>query len=313
MNKSILFQFAALVFGVSIVALCYAGGDKLVGMEEGVDNKRLAADVSGNTLAIGASGGGFVKIYSSASGNWKETWQLTAQERVENVEARIPAFGWAVSLTGVHEIAPANYAIVGAPTDTHPEKGEVVNEGGGIAGIFAAGEKGAAYIFRRTGNDWRQQVKLVADDPMDDDRFGESVAIFRTSAIVGVSKDDDNKKNEGSAYLYVREGEDWRLQTKIVADDLGGSDAFGESVDIRERTAVIGAPGHTPGGVRFAGAAYIYVREGDTWRQQAKLVANDGAKADRFGSSVAIGSGTVVIGAPSHDTTAGKDAGAVYV
>ena len=76
---------------------------------------------------------------------------------------------------------------------------------------------------------------------------------------------------------------------------------------------MIGAPGHTPGGVRFAGAAYIYVREGETWRQQAKLTANDGAKADRFGSSVAIGSGTVVIGALAHDTDKGKNAGAAYV
>ena len=302
-----------LVLSISLVVVCHAGGDKLVGVEEGIDNKRLAADVSGNTLAIGASGSGFVKIYSSASGNWKEQWQLTAQERVEQAEARIPAFGWSVSLTGVHEIAPANYAIVGAPTDTHPEKGEVVNEAGGVAGIFAAGEKGAAYIFLRTGNEWRKVVKLIADEPTDDDRYGESVSIFRSTAIIGVSKDDDNKKNEGSAYIYVREGEDWRQQAKIIPDDLGGSDSFGEAVAIRENTAVIGAPGHTPGGVRFAGAAYIYVREGDTWRQQAKLTANDGAKADRFGSSVAIGSGTIVIGAPAHDTDQGKDAGAAYV
>ena len=313
MRQTIFSLFIALVYSISIVAVSQAGGDKLVGVEEGIDNKRLAADVSGDTLAIGASGEGFVKVYVNFTGNWKEQTQLTAQERVEQAEARIPAFGWSVSLTGIHEIASANYAIVGAPTDTHPEKGEVVNEGGGVAGIFAAGEKGAAYIFRRTGNEWRKMVKLVADEPTDDDRYGESVSIFRTTAIIGVSKDDDNNKNEGSAYIYVREGDDWRQQAKIVPDDLGGSDSFGEAVDIRESTAVIGAPGHTPGGVRFAGAAYIYVREGGTWRQHAKLTADDGAKADRFGSSVAIGSGTIVIGAPAHDTDQGKDAGAAYV
>ena len=313
MRQTIFSLFIALVYSISIVAVSQAGGDKLVGVEEGIDNKRLAADVSGDTLAIGASGEGFVKVYVNFTGNWKEQTQLTAQERVEQAEARIPAFGWSVSLTGIHEIASANYAIVGAPTDTHPEKGEVVNEGGGVAGIFAAGEKGAAYIFRRTGNEWRKMVKLVADKPTDDDRYGESVSIFRTTAIIGVSKDDDNNKNEGSAYIYVREGDDWRQQAKIVPDDLGGSDSFGEAVDIRESTAVIGAPGHTPGGVRFAGAAYIYVREGGTWRQHAKLTADDGAKADRFGSSVAIGSGTIVIGAPAHDTDQGKDAGAAYV
>ena len=311
--KKTLTLLLAVTLVIGLTPPSHAGGDKLVGVEEGIDNKRLATDVSGNILAIGASGEGFVKLYQFTGEKWREQWQLQAQERVEKEEARIPAFGWSVSLTGVHEVASANYAIVGAPTDTHPEKGEVVNEAGGIAGIFAAGERGAAYIFRRTGNDWKQQVKLIADDATEQDRFGDSVAIYRGTAIVGVSKDDDNNKNEGSAYIYVREGDEWRQQAKIIPEDLVGSDAFGEAVALRESTVVIGAPGHTYDKLRFAGAAYVYVREGDTWRQQAKLTANDGAKADRFGSSVAIGSDTVIIGAPAHDTDIGKDAGAAYV
>ncbi len=55
MKKAVSARVIALILSIKLVAVCHAGGDKLVGVEEGIDNKRLAADVSGYTLAIGAS------------------------------------------------------------------------------------------------------------------------------------------------------------------------------------------------------------------------------------------------------------------
>ena len=50
------------------------------------------------------------------------------------------------------------------------------------------------------------------------------------------------------------------------------------------------------------GAAYVFVRSGSTWTEQAKLLPADLAKFDRFGSAVAISGDTIVIGS-HHDTT----------
>ena len=72
-------------------------------------------------------------------------------------------------------------------------------------------------------------------------------------------------------------------------------------------------PAHTHGGVRFAGAVYIFVREGNKWEQQAKLTHDDPGKASKFGGSVSLTFNTVVIGAPLHDTERGRDAGAAYI
>jgi hypothetical protein len=146
-----------------------------------------------------------------------------------------------------------------------------------------------------------------------DDRFGEAVAIYRHTAVVGASKDDDNGKNSGSVFVYVFDGDSWKPQTKIVPEDLVGSDAFGETVSLDENTLAVGAPGHTHGGVRFAGAVYIFVREGNKWEQQAKLTPDDPGKASKFGGSVSLTFNTVVIGAPLHDTERGRDAGAAYI
>ena len=58
----------------------------------------------------------------------------------------------------------------------------------------------------------------------------------------------------------------------------------------------------------YAGAAYVFVRNGVTWSQQAYLKASNTDIADFFGWSVAISSDTIVVGAKSADIT-----GAVYV
>ena len=46
-----------------------------------------------------------------------------------------------------------------------------------------------------------------------------------------------------------------------------------------------------------SGSAYVYVRSGTTWSQQAKLLAADGAAWDEFGVSVALSGDTALVGA----------------
>jgi hypothetical protein len=64
-----------------------------------------------------------------------------------------------------------------------------------------------------------------------------------------------------------------------------------------------------------AGSAYVFVRSGTTWNQQAKLTANDGAASDNFGRSVSLShdASTALVGAANDDTSAGANAGSAYV
>ena len=58
-----------------------------------------------------------------------------------------------------------------------------------------------------------------------------------------------------------------------------------------------------------SGAAYVFVRSGTTWSQQAELTSSDLASGDEFGASVGISGDTVVVGsAGSNNYT-----GAAYV
>src|SRR5262245_47884326 len=71
---------------------------------------------------------------------------------------------------------------------------------------------------------------------------------------------------------------------KITALDAGPSDFFGQAIAISGDTAVIGA--HGDQGPDHFGAAYVFVRSGGVWTQQAKLIASD--FGNYFAWSVAI-------------------------
>src|SRR5437867_3129953 len=99
--------------------------------------------------------------------------------------------------------------------------------------------------------------------------------------------------------------------------DYGGSfgDNFGLSVAISGDTMVIGAPGEdsnatgvngnqTNNNARNSGAAYVFVRDGTNWVQQAYLKASNTGANDLFGWSVAISGETVVIGVFVEDSNA---------
>jgi FG-GAP repeat protein len=158
-----------------------------------------------------------------------------------------------------------------------------------------------------------QQQKLEASDGAAGDLFGRSVAISGETVVVGASNDDDAVANQGSAYVFVRSGGVWSQQQKLVASDPASEDRFGDSVAISGETIVIGARLDNGTGGGDQGSAYVFVRSGGVWSQQQKLEASDPAAADVFGQSVAISSETVVVGAPSHDSSGGGDQGSAYV
>jgi len=172
--------------------------------------------------------------------------------------------------------------------------------------------QGAAYVFVRSGTTWSQQAKLTAADGGAEDIFGFSVALSDDTVVVG-APGGDNGDVPGSAYVFTRSGTSWSQQAKLTASDAEAGDYFGRSVALSGDTAVVGAWCDDVGANSYQGSAYVYVRSGATWSQQAKLTASDGEADDRFGCSVALLGDTAVVGAPDDDTGASVNQGSAYV
>jgi hypothetical protein len=124
-------------------------------------------------------------------------------------------------------------------------------------------------------------------------------------------------------------------QGYLKASNTGSRDNFGQQVAISGDTIVIGAMyesssasgvdgDETNDGAHYSGAAYVFVRNGGVWSQQAYLKASNTFEEQHFGASVAISGDTVVIGAPAESSAAAGidgnqaghgnlDSGAAYV
>jgi WD40 repeat protein len=163
---------------------------------------------------------------------------------------------------------------------------------------------GSAYVFNAEGV---EVAKLVSDDAQAGDTVGESIAIDLGVVIVGAIGDDDNGDSSGSAYLF--DALTGAQLHKLLPNDGATQDWFGISVAIDDNLAVVGARLEDAGALD-TGSAYVF--DVPTGVQLRKLVASDRAAADRFGESVAIENGLVVIGAP-WDDDAGSKSGSAYI
>ena len=150
---------------------------------------------------------------------------------------------------------------------------------------------------------------MTASDGVPGDKLGGGVGVSRDTIVGGDPQ--NGGLFIGAAYVFIRSGSGWTEQAKLIASDGVANDKFGQSVAISGNTIVVGASGDDDRG-SGSGSAYVFVRDDggtptdpsdDTWSQQAKLTASDGAFGDGFGGSdaVAISGNTIVVGAAGDD------------
>ncbi|MFN9978182.1 MAG: hypothetical protein ACK58T_50580, partial [Phycisphaerae bacterium] len=258
------------------------------------DNFGQSVAIDGDTMIVGVPrdlvGGnaaqGSVEIHRWTGSGWTLEATLTAVGGAANDN-----FGVSVAIQG-------DTAIVGANLDD----------------VSTNADQGSAYVFTRSGTTWTQQAQLTAAGGAVSDQFGVAVAIAGDSVIVGASLDDvGGTNNQGSAYVFTRSGTTWTQQTQLTAAGGAASDQFGASVALSGDTAIIGARLDDVGSFVDQGAAYVFVRSGTTWTQQAQLLATGGDIGDNFGSSVAVSGDTAIIGARGDDVGANTDQGSAYI
>ncbi len=156
------------------------------------------------------------------------------------------------------------------------------------------------------------QGQLLAADATANDQAGGSVSISGDRALVGVPNADGSNPSSGAAYVFVRSGTTWTQEAKLVVPEVNSGDRLGSAVALSGSTAVVGAGYLNEAGNSGQGAAFVFVHDGMTWNQQAKLVATNGSADDEFGKAVAISGDSVLVGASYSDTT-GATTGSAYV
>ena len=157
------------------------------------------------------------------------------------------------------------------------------------------------------------EQKLTASDGSAFDEFGNSVAFSGSSMVVGAPDGVDGNPDQGSAYVFNRQGGAWVEEQKLTASDGAADNFFGWSVAISDSTIVVGAWPDDIGSNADQGSAYVFNRVGGSWIETQKLTASDGTVGDHFGWSVAVSGSTIIVGALSDKIGANFFQGSAYV
>lgn len=271
-----------------------------------------SVSTSGVTAVVGAPGrsasAGAVYLFDRGKTNWRQKTELTAPDAVAG--ARLGASVSASSKTAVLAGAPGNASLAGHMYEFTEQKArnwtvyvETSDQtvGDGYASSVASSKtttilgaplgatsSGSVYILFH----WRGLQELTPSA-----KFGESVAISGSTAVVGVDGTYGGVVGGiGAAFVFLDTAGTWAPVAELMGSDETPGDDFGASVAISGDTIVVAAPN----GDGSEGAVYIFTGSGSTWTQSAKLTASDATAIEAFGSSIGISGTTVVAGAPNH-------------
>ena len=291
-------------FGSSIAV----SGDTIVvgAPEEGSSATGIGGNQSNNSRTD--SGAAYVFVRSGSS------WIQQAYLKASNTGVG-DYFGSAVSISG-------DTIVVSAPTEDSSATGI-----DGDQSSNSRTDSGAAYVFVRSGTSWTQQAYLKASNAGSGDQFGRFIAASGETIVVGAPSEDSNATGidgnqsnnsasaAGASYVFVRSGSLWTQQAYLKASNTDAGDFFGDGVAVSGETVIVGAAREDSSatgidGDQFnnssltSGAAYVFVRTGSSWTQQAYLKASNTDAGDQFGDTVTISGDTVAIGAPRENSNA---------
>ena len=298
--KTLQITFTCLILLVGQAALSYAAipdveGDVVPRPAGGDTNWGHSVDINGTTLIAGYTsytgdlGGVYILEYDG------KRWDLKNHFKTPDGNTR-DQYGHAVAIEG-------DIAVVSA----YEHGGKRPTAGGRLGG-----GPGIVYVFQRHagGKGFGEMANFKGEGVQNDDRFGYSVDISGNTLIAGTPFHDEEK---GAVYVYERDGNKWKQQAKLQADDGDPKNRFGWDCAISENTIVVGAPLAGPNG-RLSGAAYVFKRQGDAWAQVAKVTPDDGDGGDGFGVSVEVSKSRIIVGANKDENEVKKrGSGSAYI
>ncbi len=174
-----------------------------------------------------------------------------------------------------------------------------------------------------------QMAYVKASNTASNTIFGRAVAIDGDTMVMGAAQESGASSgvngsqadggvasaSSGAAYVFMRQKGAWTQQAYLKASNASPGGHFGLSVALSGDTIVVGAYAESSNAVGVngdqsnksssaSGAAYVFVRSGTTWTQQAYLKASNTHVNDSFGYAVAIAGDTIVVGAANESSSA---------
>jgi hypothetical protein len=214
--------------------------------------------------------------------------------------------------------SPSNPTLLMAPS---PQTGGVFGSSISLSGdTLAVGARGTShtsntgsvFLYENRNGSWSGVQELLSSTA-NSGGFGTAVDLTDTHLIVGAFSSNRNV-NGGQAFIYEKHETGWGEKIELSQIAPGFKDAFGHSVAITDRFAVVGAPGNTGRQTSYPdGAVFVYERDQQAgWVFRQVLVPFAPTIFPQFGRSVSIQGNWLLVGAPA-DQTGGVNNGSGFL
>lgn len=252
---------------------------------DGVDDCfGCAVAISGNRLAVAASredgandslmDSGAVYVFVRNNGLWTQEAYIKSPTGAAFVH-----FGVSVSILG-------DRIAVGSP--------------------WASGKNGAVHLFERNGIEWLHKSSYTSGAYQS--YFGVAVALSEDALAVGAMLENVPSEMAGAVYIFDQISSGLKQPVRLQPHIVDANDQFGYDLALAGNVLLVGAPREDGSGTginsdsslnnaEYAGAAYLFRRQGGVWVQEAYIKASNTEVLDSFGESVAMSGATYAIGA----------------
>jgi hypothetical protein len=230
------FQGEAFVFDGS--SGTWVQTQKLTASDGGIgDIFGYSVAFEGTTAMIGAYANngyqGAVYVYGLSGGIWTQTQKLVASDGAPNAY-----FGYATALSG-------STLLVGA-WGAEPGGNDM---------------QGSVYVFDGAGGSWTQTQILTASDGSPHDKFGHSVALQGSTALIGADG-WSAATAQGAVYAFDGSAGTFIETQRFVASDGAPSYQFGLPVALDGDTALVGSWLWRSPDSKMPGKAYFFQFDG---------------------------------------------------
>ena len=253
-----------------------------------VDSFGKTIAVHDSTMIVGAPESGKAYVFSrNSNGDWIEDAILSGGQN---------GFGNTVAIHGSTAMI-AGPTLAGEPRDKDADGEAKESNEGETVSIYERAPDGS----------WRLAGNITPEDAASGNGFGTVITLSTERVVISAPASSDGA---GVVYVYGRSSVKgrWDLETEINAPVPHDGNQFGAALWMEEDILAIGSPGYSIG----AGAVFLYRFDESTsnWNLHSQLSAFSAKKNTGFGSSIAVDSNQMWVGAPGYGGRSGT--GAVF-
>jgi hypothetical protein len=169
----------------------------------------------------------------------------------------------------------------------------------------------AAFVYRYDGGAWKPDL-VVKGEQFGRGQF-EAVAVNSDRFAFTFNVSAENPHDYSSrVYVYRRAGGKWEKEAECVPSDglNRGFETFGNALALEGDLLVAASGSHSAGGAA-RGAAYVFRHGSGGWQEEARLSGADLADHTMLGTTAAVSSTRLLLGAPGYRDANGNE-GAVF-